>query len=300
MYIIGIDGGGTKTSFVSFDGQGNTIKQCVLPSCHVLQKTEAEMIHILQEGVQAVLSELDSKEDVIISAGLAGYGQDLALRQKIEKVCEQAFYPYRWTLTNDAETALYAALEERDGVLVIAGTGSIALAKRHSQLHRCGGWGYQLGDEGSAYWLVKQLFQLFTKQSDGRVKKTALYEELIAHFQLSTPFELIQVVSHTLQNDRTKIASIAPIIETLLQKGDEQVYELVEKAGEELAELVNATACYYIGEKAVPVGLQGSVWRLEALKQSFERHLIPPFYVLSSQHTAEYGAFRRAKELFHL
>lgn len=68
------------------------------------------------------------------------------------------------------------ALDGENGIVIIAGTGSIALALKDNIVTRCGGWGSQLGDEGSAYWIAKKMLSIFCQEVDGRLEKTKLYE----------------------------------------------------------------------------------------------------------------------------
>ena len=68
-------------------------------------------------------------------------------------------------LKSDVQIAIEGALDGQDGIVVIAGTGSIALSLKEGMLQRCGGWGYQLGDEGSAYWIAKKMLNAFLSRS---------------------------------------------------------------------------------------------------------------------------------------
>ena len=291
-YIIGIDAGGTKTSFICFDNEGLPIKQVVLPSCHIFQKKEEEIVQTLSAGIRECLADIPNEEmdSVKVSIGMAGFGSDKILQQRITRICQQACYPYECIVTNDAETALLGALNGEDGVLVIVGTGSMALAKHGQSLHRSGGFGYHLGDEGSAYWLVKQLLNIFTKQADGRLPRTTLYDCVMNELKLITPYDIARYVLEVLENDRTKIAGLAPIYEMLVDLQDPYVEKIIEQAATELAVMVNTVAKVF-DNRLHPVALQGSVWKLKSLKKLFESKLDGNLYVVESKRSAEYGAY---------
>lgn len=169
MLYIGIDGGGTKTKMVLFDENGSRLKELILPTVHVLTQPQDQSIEILRDGV----NQLDPDHTAIIGAGLAGYGQQKELRDKIEYICKEAFEDRTFVVESDVRIAIEGALDGHDGIVVIAGTGSIALSLKNNKLTRCGGWGYQLGDEGSAYWIAKKMFNIFCKEIDGRLEKNS-------------------------------------------------------------------------------------------------------------------------------
>ena len=171
MYI-GIDGGGTKTKMVSYDDDGNICQEIVLPTVHILSQTPKKCIEILKAGVE----QLDQQSVSKIGIGLAGYGQDIKIRKEIEDICLKAFKNRPFVLKSDVQIAIEGALDGQDGIVVIAGTGSIALSLKEGMLQRCGGWGYQLGDEGSAYWIAKKMLNVFCQEVDGRLEKTILYD----------------------------------------------------------------------------------------------------------------------------
>lgn len=170
MYI-GIDGGGTKTKMVSYDDDGNIGQEIVLPTVHILSQTPKKCIEILKAGVE----QLDPQSVSKIGIGLAGYGQDKKIRKEIEDICLKAFKNRPFVLKSDVQIAIEGALDGQDGIVVIAGTGSIALSLKEGMLQRCGGWGYQLGDEGSAYWIAKKMLNVFCQEVDGHLLNDILF-----------------------------------------------------------------------------------------------------------------------------
>lgn len=296
MYYAGIDGGGSKTKFALYDENGTLLAETVLGTCHILQVSKEQIISILKEGIYDLLEQYPkAKSHLKIGIGLAGYGQNPKLRKKIEEVCDQAFTDIPYTLTNDVETALNGALNGQDGIMVIAGTGSIALAKQDSREIRCGGWGYSLGDEGSAYWIAKKLLAVFCKQSDGRLPKTYLYDALKQHLHIQEDHELIPYINNVIHNERDKIAEMAVIVWQAAVHQDSYAVKIYEEAALEIAMLLNTLSKNFNGP--VTASYIGGVFKaeqyiLDPLKYYLDSRitLIPPLY------PPEYGAYLLAKE----
>lgn len=296
MYYIGIDGGGTKTKFALYDENGVSFAETVLGTCHILQVSKEDIISNLKEGVQCLLDQYPKATSHLkIGIGLAGYGQNPVLRKEIEDICDQAFLNIPYTLTNDVETALNGALNGQAGIMVIAGTGSIALAKHDNQEIRCGGWGYSLGDEGSAYWIARKLLAVFCKQSDGRLPKTYLYDALKQYLEIKEDHELIPYMNTVIHNERDKIAKMAVVVYQAARHQDSYAIKIYEEAALEIAMLLNTLAKTF--DEPVTASYIGGVFKaddyiLEPLKYYLDSKitLIPPLY------PPEYGAYLLAKE----
>lgn len=295
MYYIGIDGGGTKTSFKLYDQWGGFLNKSEKTTCHPLQVQSEEAILILKEGVGELIEGLEIESNLLIGLGLAGYGEDDSLRTKIETICEQALSPYEYYLFNDVSIALEGALNGEEGILVIAGTGSIALSKKGRVYRRVGGWGYMLGDEGSAYWLAKEIFKEYTMQVDGRLEKTGLVDLIKDKLSLKEDYDLISYFANEIKNDRSKIASHAVLLEEMIELEDPTALKLLDQLADQLALLVNT-----LGEDfnmQVKVSYLGGIFNLadclfDRLKQRLANHI----ELVEPSHSPEKGAVLLAKK----
>lgn len=283
MYYIGIDGGGTKTSFKLYDENGQCIGTSVKTTCHLLQVRSEEAILILKEGVNDLIKNIELDTDLLIGVGLAGYGEDKNLRMKIEEVCRLAFNSYEYYLFNDVSIALEGALNGENGILVIAGTGSIALSKKGDVYRRVGGWGYMLGDEGSAYWLAKEIFRHYTMQVDGRAEKTHLIQLIKNKLNLEKEYDLITYFAHELRNNREEIAKYAVLLDDLIKMGDSTAFEILNQLAEQLSLLINTLGQDF--EETVKVSYLGGVFNLgnvlfERIDKKLEKHIemVEPVY----------------------
>jgi N-acetylglucosamine kinase-like BadF-type ATPase len=123
-------------------------------------------------------------------------------------------------VVNDALVALEAGAPERPGVVVIAGTGSIAYGRNErNQAARAGGWGYMLGDEGSGYWIGRAALRAVLRESDRRGPATQLTGRLLDYYGVSRAQDLIHQVYHgTLRP--AAIASLAQCVQGAFTDGD--------------------------------------------------------------------------------
>lgn len=292
MYYIGIDGGGTKTAFALFDAHGQRLKQFTLPTSHFLQVGFEGCASCLKEGIEMLVSSsFLKKDDVYIGIGIAGYGNDQKVRHHLEKAIAQQLIGYQYVLTNDMHIALIGALDGQDGITVVAGTGTIAMAQSHDQIIRCGGWGYQIGDEGSGYWIGKQLLKYFTYQADGRCPKDDVYSAIMTYFRLEQPYDIISKISR-LENERTEIASLAKVCADLAINHP-YCQNILKEAGEYVAKLVATLQTHFEG--TVNVSYHGGLFQNSFFKESFENTLKGCKMILP-KHDALFGAYQFARK----
>ncbi len=237
MKIIAIDAGGTKARFALYDENGVMLKSVEHPSLHPLQVGYTKMAQALRFGVDSLCE--NEKVD-FISFGLAGYGMNPKIRKSIENAIKRKFPTEKYSIQSDVDCALMSALKGSDGVMIISGTGSIALSQYKGQRSRVGGWGYWIGDEGSAFWIGKQVLSVFSKMADGRLKKSALYDCVMDSLVLSDESELIKILS---EHPRPKeaIASLARVCYIASTKGDKHAIHIFKQAAHELAELIETS-----------------------------------------------------------
>lgn len=296
MHYIGIDAGGTKTLFALYGEQGNLLDTTELGSCHFMKVGYEEMGKILMEGVRILQDKNDlTLDEITISFGLAGYGREESVRKAIEDTLTLEFGGYRYLLHNDVETALAGAFEDGDGIMLIAGTGSIAYMKHGKIRKRAGGFGYILGDEGSAYDLSKKMLNTFTKEDDGRLEKTALYDLLMERLSLLKSYDIVSYVSDTLKNQRDEIAKLAPLLHEAALKGDPEAIRIYREAALELAALANALAKDIDG--TIDLACFGGVFKAgELIMSPLRDALAENVFLIEPKFPPEYGAYLLARK----
>lgn len=291
MKIIAIDAGGTSTKFALYGPDERPLDELKLSTCHILQVGPEKMIEILKEGIEE-LAKRNKLDDYYLSFGMAGYGRDEKIKKTIEEAIDKNFDKY--VLANDVEIALKAAFPQEDGIILIAGTGSIAYRKTDQGYIRSGGWGYKIGDEGSGYWIGRKALEYFTKQADKRLEKTELYQALKDYYGLENDFDLISVSANL---DRKETAELSRLVAQLAQAGDKACMEILDQASWELSLLVKALAH---ADKPNRLALIGGAFNSgDLFIDLLSKHLGPNFQVAKSKNPPEYGAYLLAKEKFY-
>lgn len=254
--ILGIDGGGTHT--VAMLAQGDLI----------LGRGDAGPSNLQSVGVSRALGALNQAiarafadagcHRVTVGAvclGLAGADRPAEKQLLREWVNRQ--HVAQWTdVTNDGALLLAAGTPDGWGVAVIAGTGSICVARSpDGRMIRTGGWGYLLGDEGSGYAIAMQALNAITRSTDHRAGSTPLINRILKAMELSQPQELIPAVYRG-GWDRAAIAGLAPIVFDVAAEGDEIAEVIINRQAGELAHTIS-TSARQLGFKSFPLALAG-------------------------------------------
>jgi N-acetylglucosamine kinase-like BadF-type ATPase len=245
--ILGLDGGGTATTV--------WLAPLADPQ-RVVGRGKAGPANARTAGLDvAATSVLAAVERAFEAAGiprrpvaracLAMAGADREEdRRRLLAWAQRAGFATRVRIVNDALPVLYAANREGLGVALIAGTGSLCLGRdRSHRIVRAGGWGYLLGDEGSAYWLAIQALQAVARAADGRGPATELSARALDHFGCNQPSELILKV-YDPEMDRPRLARFAETVFELAKRADPIAEAIVDAAAEQLLQMV----CTVIGQ----------------------------------------------------
>lgn len=157
----------------------------------------------------------------------------------------------------DGEVALTAALGTDPGILVNAGTGSIAFARdANGVLHRAGGYGWQLGDEGGGYWLGRRALDLAARAEDGRGEGSTLLARLLGSLGLRRFDDLVR---WTATATPPQIAALAPHILNAAREGEAVARRATADAARELVGLAVALERHFPGTAPIPVSITGGL-----------------------------------------
>lgn len=235
MYL-GVDGGGTKTAFVLINNEGVVKAKKVLGTSHYIQVGFDGFKNIIEKGIESICDKADvDKKDINYSFfAVPAYGEIKNDILEIERIIAEVIKSNNFYCANDVEAGWAGSLACKPGINIVAGTGSIGFAKDHfNNSARSGGWGYFCGDEGSAYDLGKKLISLFTKEADGRLKKTPLYYIIKEKLNLNDDFEIIDLIYNKYNFKRDKVASMAVYLDEAAQKGDKYAVKTFKNAAAE-------------------------------------------------------------------
>lgn len=300
--VVGIDGGGTRTRIILADANGTVLARAEGPGTALLPGHEGVAADIMKTLIGDVLAMADRSETrpAVCVVGVAGAGQEraaqalwsaLATRRVADDVSVQA----------DATIALDDAFGDAAGVLLIAGTGSVAFARApDGRLERCGGWGPYVGDEGSAGWLGRRALSVVTAAQDGREPETALTGALLTALELEAIEDLIP---WAVEATPASCAALVPVIMQVASTGDLRANALISLCVEELMLHIRTLArrCFVDERAAVPVALAGGLMaRGSLIRKRLEQRLksaVPGAAVRAEEVDAARGAIRRARRL---
>ena len=183
-HVIGIDAGGTKTVALLADETGEVLAEARGGGANLQVQGELGVEKVLYE----VIAALGAPRPIsAVCLGIAGVDRP-GERDVIRDVLHRLGLGRRVRIENDAFIALVAGAPERTGIVVVAGTGSVAYGVDPAGTSaRSGGWGYLLGDEGSAYWLGHAAVRRAIRAADGRDGPTSLGEKVSAKLGRSLP-----------------------------------------------------------------------------------------------------------------
>lgn len=242
-YVLGIDGGGTKTAYTLADLAGNIIARYQGPTIHYMQTGYEDLTATIHDNIDFLINDNNlAYEDIIYCfIGAAGFGDISEDEPFIKAAIEKGLNEIPFTVKNDTYNAHAGALLGSDGICVIAGTGSIGLGVNGNSSVICGGWHHAFGgDEGSAHWIAEKYIQTFTKQSDFRMQRTKLYSYTKEKYQFKDDSDILQKFVVDWKYDRTKIASLSKDIYDLARLNDPAALAIFEEAAYELSLIYKA------------------------------------------------------------
>jgi N-acetylglucosamine kinase-like BadF-type ATPase len=244
-YIIGMDGGGTKTHAVIADNNGKILAE------HFAGPSNFQIIGV-EKAAETIFSLIEMCCDSVgcriadigtVACGLTGAGRigdQQRMAEGLKKIVRSKKARLKEIIIeSDARIALEGAFNGGAGIILIAGTGSIAFGKdAKGNIHRVGGWGRILGDEGSGYYLGRLGLTAVVRHIDGRGEKTKLTEMIGKEIGMSDQTAIINAV----YKNNFDVASVAPLVIKAAEKKDVVCRAIIENAVVELAWHVQVAA----------------------------------------------------------
>lgn len=246
--VIGVDGGGTGTRAVLLevagdDGAPSADDLTVLaradgPPAVAGAEDPGAAASATAEVCRAVagLAGVDLPVDVLWAA-LAGAGRESA-RSAVEAELGRTGVARAFRVGTDVEAAFHDAFADGPGVLLVAGTGSIAWGRAEDgREDRVGGWGAHLGDEGSGYAIGREALRRIMRAADGRDPDTRLHDVVLRQLGLEAVEDLVRWIAGA---QRSRVAALAPLVAEAAAAGDGVAAEIVDGAVGELVRHVAA------------------------------------------------------------
>ena len=260
MHVLGIDAGGTKTVCLLADEGGQVIAEARGGGANLQSVGELEVEKVLHGVMESAVAGRNVTPSAIC-LGIAGVDRPTDT-ETIRSIMRRIGYKSRAIVVNDALVALEAGANDQPGVVIVAGTGSIAYGRNGSaQAARAGGWGYLIGDEGGGFWIGRSALASVVRQFDGRGPATQLTELILRHMGLASPTELIHEIYYR-DLHRRAIAGLAALVHQAAANGDAVAAQILGRAGTELAAAA-ASVIARLGMRgdAFPTILAGGIFR---------------------------------------
>ena len=265
MNFLGIDAGASATKWVLINDSGTLASgRRDAMDGHIYREASIErMRRVLAE----IAEETKSFKVSAVYMGITGVVQDGSIEKEIES-CFQC--PSR--VVSDIELAYRANFADGEGILLYAGTGSVAYAiNENSEAHKIGGWGYLLGDEGAGYWIGKEAIRLSIFEIENKVKilEDSLSDRILKEIQAD---DWSGIKAFVYSKDRADIAALSKIVDQAAELGDSEAISILKKAASHLGDLVNRTDGV-LSQKSLPVKFTGGISGSKFLYGELEKSL---------------------------
>ncbi|MBK8944890.1 MAG: hypothetical protein IPM32_06395 [Ignavibacteriae bacterium] len=300
-YYIGIDGGGTKTNCVLCDENLNVMYSSQSGPSNFLTIGTRIVSHTILDLIKNCCDEIKiSSTDLSgIVLGTTGAGRESDANNLESTVLElsqneKIIFP-KFKVMSDARIALEGAFSGNPGSILISGTGSIMFGKdENGNIHRVGGFGRLIGDEGSGYSIGKKGLNIISKYFDGRGKETLLQKLVEENFYVSDQSKLITKV----YNNELNVQDVAPLV-IEAANNDEQCKNILDEETNELLLHILAMQKHFDNDvmKLVLIGgiISNENLYSKMLKEKIQSFL-PTIKIQNAEFSPEIGAVILAKK----
>jgi N-acetylglucosamine kinase-like BadF-type ATPase len=269
-YFLGVDGGQSSTVAVIGDEAGRIAGWATAGPCNHVGAAEgrAKFLRVMGQCLSqaAARAGMDPQARPHFKAaclGMSGGPDDKAalLAELIEAE--------RLNVTHDAKIALAGALEGDPGIIVIAGTGSIAYGENaHGEAARAGGWGYVYGDEGGGFDIARQAVRAALREHEGWGPRTALTPAVIELTGAADANEALHRL-YTTEWPRSRVAEMAAAVDRIASEGDPLAAEILRQAAQQLALLAASVRRQLWSDGGVRIAHVGGVFQGAILLDRF-------------------------------
>ena len=268
-FVIGIDGGGTKTVGVLANLEGKILREIKTGSTNPNKIGFKRAIFNLKDLISKISK---GKKIKIAYLGLAGgLERDKEKREKIRKEL-QRFFNFPIFVDGDQKIAFRAGTDEKDGIVVIAGTGAIAMGWRGKREAISGGWDWLIGDQGSGFWVGKKVLEEIGKSLDGRRRDFKLKKFILKKLKIKREEQIYKKFYH--QDFVERVASLSKLVDQLSKKGDKFSQTILIEAAKEVSKMaISVIRKLNFRDEEFPVVFVGGMFKSEIFKQKVEREI---------------------------
>jgi N-acetylglucosamine kinase-like BadF-type ATPase len=259
--FLGVDGGQSSTTALIGDEHGHTLGRGTGGPCNhaTVDEGRVKLERAVSTSVSAACREAHL-DPATVHFAVACFGMSGGPDDK-QAILSALLHADRLIVTHDAAIALSGATATGQGIVTIAGTGSIAFARNAAgQTARAGGWGHIFGDEGGAFDIVRQAVRAALRMEEGWGPPTSLHQTLLDATGSPSADHALHLF-YAPDWPRSRVASLAPLVDAAATEGDAVALRILENAAQELAMLAaGVRAQLWRPGEAVEVAYIGGVF----------------------------------------
>lgn len=304
-YIIGVDGGGTKTTIALADLSGSILKLTKSGPSNPRKLGIGLAVNNVALGIVKLLPKGKKTKISSTFIGLPAVEEDFKFRIKeirkefLKHKEISLIFQGKVFVGSDQIVAFRAGSDQKDGVVLIAGTGTVAHGWRGKKEAKASGWGW-LTDEGSASWVGQKVYQAILKDLDGRAQKTLLKKLVFQEFKLKKNEDLLRLNRLIYEDPFRIIPTLSIICEKAAEKEDKVAKDILIKAAKEEA-LSASTVIKRLGFQKVefPLVLAGSMFKSKIILNKAKKEIkksAPKVKFIQSKEEPVAGAVKLALE----
>ena len=268
-YIIGVDGGGTKTEAVAYSLEDKELGKAYSGFGNLLLGSDKALNNIVIAIEKCQISIGDQGKCLCIYLGLAGI-EASGNREKVESVLKEKFNCSVQAL-NDADIAHAALLKGEDGIMTISGTGSISYGLYKGKRARVGGWGHILGDEGSGYFIALEAFKTMTLEEDSALPLSELTKAIMSKLNIH---EVNDIKGFIYSASKGEIAAYAPLVVDLANTSDVNSVNILKQAGRDIGITTERLYKKLEINEPIRIGIKGSILtKVKIVREEFTSYL---------------------------
>jgi glucosamine kinase len=261
VHVLGVDAGATNTRIVLSGPDRQDMGMEITGPFNLRQDHPKQLLSYIDTSLLRLIPKKDRIDITVraIAIGAAGVGTHEE-REAVRSVIQSEYKLCHVYVHHDAFIAHHGAFEGQPGVMVTAGTGSIAYGRNSAdQEVRAGGWGWLLGDEGSGWWIAREAVRAALAHWEGSGPETLITELLTDTFQVGDAYELIPKI-YADKIKRTELIALVEQLAVIARDGDVVALNLFTRAGGEIAELaINCAKRLNMSPGELKVALLGGV-----------------------------------------
>jgi N-acetylglucosamine kinase-like BadF-type ATPase len=269
---LGIDGGQSSTTALIADTTGRILGTGRGGPCNHVAAPErrAKFVGVITACIAAACAQAELPTNTAFASACFGFSGGA---EDKEALARELVRSVKYKFTHDAEIALTGAHAGNPGIIVIAGTGSMAFGRNAAGITaRAGGWGYIFGDEGGAFDFTRRALRAALQQEEGWGPPTKLREMLLD----ATGAPDANSLMHRFYNEfsRSSIAALAPLVTSAAERGDRTAAQIIQDACQELVWFVEGVhRQLFHARESVPVGCIGGVFQSMLIRETFAAEL---------------------------